>query len=117
MASAMFCNSCWVIYPILYAISSIHAINRPCRFCIVPTKLDASSNPSYVPVSSQANPLPKSCTRNFPFLRYSLSKSVISISPLGDNVFFGQGFRPILSEASSLKEGAVIFGYYVNNPK
>lgn len=36
---------------------------------------------------------------------------------LGDNLFFGQGFTPVLNEASSLKEGAVIFGYYVNNPK
>ncbi len=36
---------------------------------------------------------------------------------LGDNVFFGQGFTPLLNKASSLKEGAVIFGYYVNNPK
>ena len=36
---------------------------------------------------------------------------------LGDNVFFGQGFTPVLNEASSLKEGALIFGYYVNNPE
>ncbi len=36
---------------------------------------------------------------------------------LGDNVFYGQGFTPVLKEASLLKEGAVIFGYYVNNPK
>ncbi|MEJ2252143.1 MAG: sugar phosphate nucleotidyltransferase, partial [Candidatus Lokiarchaeota archaeon] len=36
---------------------------------------------------------------------------------LGDNIFFGQGFTPILKEASSLKEGALIFGYYVNNPE
>jgi glucose-1-phosphate thymidylyltransferase len=36
---------------------------------------------------------------------------------LGDNVFFGQGFTPVLKEASSLKNGAVIFGYYVNNPE
>ncbi|KKL79538.1 hypothetical protein LCGC14_2013840 [marine sediment metagenome] len=36
---------------------------------------------------------------------------------LGDNVFFGQGFTPVLNEASSLKEGAVIFGYYVKNPE
>ena len=36
---------------------------------------------------------------------------------LGDNVFFGQGFTPILNKASSLKEGAVIFGYLVNNPE
>ncbi|MEE9379533.1 MAG: glucose-1-phosphate thymidylyltransferase RfbA [Candidatus Lokiarchaeia archaeon] len=36
---------------------------------------------------------------------------------LGDNLFFGQGFTPVLNEASSLKEGAIIFGYYVNNPE
>jgi len=36
---------------------------------------------------------------------------------LGDNLFFGQGFTPILNEASSFKEGAIIFGYYVKNLK
>jgi len=36
---------------------------------------------------------------------------------LGDNLFYGQGFSPILQESASLKEGAVIFGYYVQNPQ
>ncbi|SHJ72479.1 Glucose-1-phosphate thymidylyltransferase [Dethiosulfatibacter aminovorans DSM 17477] len=35
---------------------------------------------------------------------------------LGDNVFYGQGFTPKLEEASRVKDGAIIFGYYVNNP-
>jgi len=35
---------------------------------------------------------------------------------LGDNVFYGQGFGPLLVEASSIEKGALIFGYYVNNP-
>lgn len=35
---------------------------------------------------------------------------------LGDNVFYGYGFSGILHEVSGLKEGACIFGYYVNNP-
>jgi glucose-1-phosphate thymidylyltransferase len=36
---------------------------------------------------------------------------------LGDNIFYGQGFRDTLKSAASLREGATIFGYYVNNPK
>jgi len=36
---------------------------------------------------------------------------------LGDNIFYGQGFSPVLQKAASLEEGAVIFGYYVNDPK
>ena len=36
---------------------------------------------------------------------------------LGDNVFYGQGFVPKLEKASGNKEGATIFGYYVNDPK
>ncbi|MEA4825876.1 MAG: glucose-1-phosphate thymidylyltransferase RfbA [Clostridium sp.] len=35
---------------------------------------------------------------------------------LGDNVFYGQGFSPILDKASSIKDGACVFAYYVNNP-
>lgn len=36
---------------------------------------------------------------------------------LGDNIFHGQGFSQMLKRAASLKEGAVIFGYYVKDPK
>jgi len=36
---------------------------------------------------------------------------------LGDNIFHGQGFSGMLKRAASLKEGAVIFGYYVKDPK
>jgi len=35
---------------------------------------------------------------------------------LGDNVFFGQGFSNVLKRSADLDDGAVIFGYYVNNP-
>ena len=35
---------------------------------------------------------------------------------LGDNIFHGHRFSEILQRAASLKEGAVIFGYYVKNP-
>ncbi len=36
---------------------------------------------------------------------------------LGDNLFFGQGFTPILKKCARLEIGAVIFGYYVQNPE
>ena len=36
---------------------------------------------------------------------------------LGDNIFYGQGFRPKLEAASNIETGAQIFGYYVSNPK
>ena len=35
---------------------------------------------------------------------------------LGDNIFYGGGITLALNEASKLKEGAMVFGYYVNNP-
>jgi len=35
---------------------------------------------------------------------------------LGDNVFYGQDFVPKLKKAVKLEKGAIIFGYYVNNP-
>lgn len=36
---------------------------------------------------------------------------------LGDNLFFGHGFTPVLKEAAGLKSGAVIFGYMVKDPE
>lgn len=36
---------------------------------------------------------------------------------LGDNIFWGQGFSPILKNASSINKGARLFGYQVQNPK
>ncbi len=36
---------------------------------------------------------------------------------LGDNIFYGHGFTESLQRAADLKEGAVIFGYYVNEPR
>ncbi len=35
---------------------------------------------------------------------------------LGDNIFHGHRFSEILKRAASIKEGAVIFGYYVKDP-
>ena len=36
---------------------------------------------------------------------------------LGDNIFYGHGFRPMLEEAANKLKGATIFGYQVKDPE
>jgi glucose-1-phosphate thymidylyltransferase len=36
---------------------------------------------------------------------------------LGDNIFYGQRFSDNLKRAAALEKGAMVFGYYVQNPK
>lgn len=36
---------------------------------------------------------------------------------LGDNIFYGHGFGKELLETAKLKDGAIIFGYYVTDPE
>lgn len=36
---------------------------------------------------------------------------------LGDNLFYGQGFRPMLVEAAQNQRGATVFGYQVKDPQ
>ena len=36
---------------------------------------------------------------------------------LGDNIFYGQSFSDHLKEAASLEKGAMVFGYYVQDPR
>jgi glucose-1-phosphate thymidylyltransferase len=36
---------------------------------------------------------------------------------LGDNIFYGEGLGTLLKECATLQEGAIIFGYRVNDPE
>jgi glucose-1-phosphate thymidylyltransferase len=36
---------------------------------------------------------------------------------LGDNIFYGHGFGSVLQESSKIEDGAIVFGYYVNDPQ
>ena len=36
---------------------------------------------------------------------------------LGDNIFYGNGLAEMLQDASNVKDGAIVFGYYVKDPE
>jgi len=36
---------------------------------------------------------------------------------LGDNIFYGHGFGAVLLDTARLEDGAVVFGYFVNDPE
>lgn len=36
---------------------------------------------------------------------------------LGDNIFYGYGLSTILAQSASLTQGALVFGYFVNDPR
>jgi glucose-1-phosphate thymidylyltransferase len=52
---------------------------------------------------------------------FIIGERFIGASPvcmiLGDNIFYGHGFGQILTRTADLKDGAVVFGYYVNDPE
>lgn len=52
---------------------------------------------------------------------FIIGKKFIGSDPvcliLGDNIFFGHGLPDLLREAATLRQGAIIFGYYVDNPQ
>jgi len=36
---------------------------------------------------------------------------------LGDNIYYGYGFQKTLIEAAKIEDGAIVFGYYVKEPR
>jgi glucose-1-phosphate thymidylyltransferase len=52
---------------------------------------------------------------------FIIGEKFIGASPvcmiLGDNIFYGHGFGKVLTETAKITDGAVVFGYYVNDPE
>lgn len=67
-------------------------------------------------ISYAVQPKPKGIAESFIIGEKFIGKENISLV-LGDNIFYGNELTEILKEASSLKEGAFIFGCYVKDPQ
>jgi len=69
-----------------------------------------------IELSYAEQPKPEGLAQAFIIGRPFVGKENVCLI-LGDNIFYGQGFQPLLLGAAKLEEGAAIFGYWVNDPK
>ena len=67
-------------------------------------------------ISYAVQPEPKGIAESFIIGENFISKDRVCLI-LGDNIFYGHKLIELLKETSSLKEGAMIFGYYVKDPR
>jgi glucose-1-phosphate thymidylyltransferase len=61
-------------------------------------------------------PRPEGLAQAFLIGREFIGRSRVCLV-LGDNLFYGHGFQEILKRAVQLKEGGLIFGYWVRDPE
>ena len=71
-----------------------------------------------ITLSYQVQPSPDGLAQAFLIGREFIGDGP-SAMVLGDNIFYGNGFRPLLKEAvrSAVSGRATVFGYYVNDPE
>ena len=69
-----------------------------------------------ISLSYDEQPKPEGLAQAFLIGKQFIGKSNVALI-LGDNIFFGQHFSEKLSEATTVKSGATIFGYHVQNPE
>ena len=68
-----------------------------------------------IKLSYAVQPKPKGIAQSFLIGEKFIGKDKVCLV-LGDNIFYGHDLVEILKEACCLKEGALIFGYYVKDP-
>jgi glucose-1-phosphate thymidylyltransferase len=69
-----------------------------------------------VQLSYAAQPSPKGLAQAFTIGEEFIGNDNVCLI-LGDNIFYGQGFTPMLREAAARQTGATIFGYQVKDPE
>ena len=69
-----------------------------------------------ITLSYKVQPSPDGLAQAFILGAEFIGKDSVALV-LGDNIFYGAGLTPLLKNAASLKEGAIIFGYQVKDPE
>lgn len=69
-----------------------------------------------IKLSFEVQPEPKGLAQAFTIGANFIGKDKVCLV-LGDNIFYGHGFVELLEKSTKLESGAVVFGYYVNDPE
>jgi len=67
-------------------------------------------------LSYKEQPKPEGLAQAFILGREFIGKDTVCLV-LGDNIFYGHGFKSILHKAVTIKKGGLIFGYRVKDPR
>lgn len=67
-------------------------------------------------ISYKVQPSPNGLAQAFILAEEFIGDDTVCLV-LGDNIFYGPKFSPLLKQASNIKEGAIIFGYQVKDPE
>lgn len=69
-----------------------------------------------IKLTYKVQPKPEGLAQAFTLGEWFIGSDSVALI-LGDNIFFGQGFSPVLKKAANLQEGAEIFAYKVSDPE
>jgi glucose-1-phosphate thymidylyltransferase len=69
-----------------------------------------------ISITYAVQPRPEGLAQAFIIGREFIGSNSVALI-LGDNIFYGQGFQPMLARAASQDRGATVFGYPVRDPE
>lgn len=110
--------------PMIYYSLSVLMLSNIRDILIISTPIDIDSYKNLlgngrdlgINISYKTQPYPNGIVEAFLIGEDFIGNDKVALI-LGDNIFYGQGFTPMLQAASKLRSGAVIFGYKVKDPE